>query len=233
MKKKRLLVIPARSGSKRIKNKNIKLFNGKPIISYPIQAAIKSRLFNKIHVSTDSIKIANICKKLGIPDEFLRPKKLSGDKVTLFDVMKFVKSKYKSKGHVFDEIWCILPATPLLTSNDLKVFAKYYQNKKSPMIVASPYPAPINWKFEIKNNLLKNVNEKEMRDLKLSKKKYYYDSGQVYCFNDSYIDKSDINFKDKIFVYPLPLEKSVDIDNIDDWNFAEILFHGLKKRIKN
>ena len=96
MKKKRLLVIPARSGSKRIKNKNIKLFNGKPIISYPIQAAIKSKLFNKIHVSTDSVKIANICKKLGIPDEFLRPKKLSGDKVTLFDVMKFVKSKYKS-----------------------------------------------------------------------------------------------------------------------------------------
>ena len=232
MEKKRLLIIPARSGSKRIKNKNIKLFSGKPIISYPIKAAIKSKLFKKIHVSTDSIKIANICKKIGVDIDFLRPKKLSGDNVSLFDVLKFVRDKFKLADQIFTEIWCILPASPLLNSNDLKIFAKYYHNKKGPMILGSPYPAPLNWRFEIKNNLLKNPNLKEMRNLKLSKKKFFYDSGQVYCFKNSCLDKQDFNFNDKIFIYQLPLEKSVDIDNIDDWNFAEILFHGLRKKIR-
>jgi CMP-N-acetylneuraminic acid synthetase len=229
MQKKRLLIIPARSGSKRIKNKNIKLFSGKPIISYPIKAARESKLFEKIHVSTDSIKIAKMCKKIGVNIDFLRPKKLSGDKVSLFDVLKFVRDEYKMSGKIFDEIWCILPASPLLNSKDLMIFAKHYHNKKGPMILGSPYPAPLNWRFEIKNNLVKNPNLKEMRNLKLSKKKFFYDSGQVYCFNNSYLDKKDFDFNDKIFIHQLPLEKSVDIDTIDDWNFAEILFRGLTK----
>lgn len=229
MQKKRLLIIPARSGSKRIKNKNVKLFSGKPIISYPIKAAIESKLFKEIHISTDSIKIANICKKIGVNIDFLRPKKLSGDNVSLFDVLKFVRDKYKTSGKTFNEIWCILPATPLLNSKDLKNFAKNYYNKKGPMIIGSPYPAPLNWRFEIKNNLVKNPNLDEMRNLKLSKKKFFYDSGQVYCFNNSYLDKKDFDFNDKIFVQQLPLEKSVDIDTIEDWNFAEVLFRGLRK----
>ncbi len=227
MKKSRLLIIPARSGSKRIKNKNIKLFNGKPIISYPIKESIKSKLFNKIHVSTDSNKIANISKKYGASIDFLRPKKLSDDNVSLFQVIKYVVRNYEQSGLKFDEIWCILPSSPLLISNDLKIFAKYY-NKINPLIVASPYPSPLNWSFEIKNGFLKNYNKK-MRDTKLSKKNFFYDSGQVYCFNRAYLNNKDFSFKDKISVYPLPLEKSVDIDNIEDWNFAEVLFNGLKK----
>lgn len=228
MQQKRLLIIPARSGSKRIKNKNIKLFNGNPIIFYPIKESLKSKLFKKIHVSTDSNKIANISKKFGASIDFLRPKNLSGDSVSLFQVIKYVVKNYEQSGFKFDEIWCILPSSPLITSNDLKIFAKYYKNKNNPLIVASPYPSPLNWSFEIKNGILKNYNKK-MRDTKLIKKKFFYDSGQVYCFNRAYLNKKDFSFKDKISVYPLPLEKSVDIDNIEDWNFAKVLFNGLKK----
>lgn len=231
MKKSRLLIIPARSGSKRIKNKNIKLFNGKPIISYPIKESVKSKLFKKIHVSTDSNKIANISKKYGASIDFLRPKKLSGDTVSLFQVIKYVVKNYEQSGFQFDEIWCILPTSPLLNSNDLKIFTKYYNKKNNPLIVASPYPSPLNWSFEIKNSLLTNYNKK-MRDAKLSKKNFFYDSGQVYCFNRAYLNKKDFSFKDKISVYPLPLEKSVDIDNIEDWNLAEVLFNGLQKIYK-
>ncbi len=228
MKRNRLLIIPARSGSKRIKNKNIKLFVGKPIISYPIKEAIKSKLFNKIHVSTDSNKIADISKKYGASADFLRPKKLSGDRVSLFQVIKFVKKKYESIGLNFNEIWCILPSSPLIDSKDLKIFAKRFKKIKQPMIIGSPYPAPLNWSFEVKNGLLKKSNVK-MRDSKLSKKQLFYDSGQIYCFNNNYLKKKDFSFKDKISVYTIPLEKSVDIDNIRDWKFAEVLFHGLKK----
>ena len=184
-------------------------------------------LFHKIHVSTDSIKIRNLCTKYGISSDFLRPKNLSRDSSSLYSVLKFVVEKYESLGKVFDEIWCILPASPLLTSNDLKLFSKKFKNLNSPMIVSSPYPAPLNWRFEIKNNLVTNVNEKKMRNLKLSKKRFFYDSGQVYCFNRSYFENKKISFQHRFYTFALPLEKSVDIDTEEDWKFAEILFQGL------
>lgn len=228
MKIKRLLIIPARSGSKRIKNKNIKLFDGKPMISYPIKEAIKSKLFNKIHVSTDSSKIAKISKKYGASIDFLRPKYLAGDKASLFKVIKYVKNNFESSGLHFNEIWCILPSSPLIIAKDLKIFSKHFKKKNQPMILVSPYPSPLNWSFEVKNGVIKKSNKK-MRDTRLSKKQFFYDAGQVYCFKNNYLKKKDFSFKDKIFVYKLPLEKSVDIDSIHDWRFAEVLFHGLKK----
>ena len=79
-----IAVIPARGGSKRIKNKNIKLFFGKPMIAWTIIAAKKAKVFKRILVSTDNIKIAKIAKKYGAEVPFLRPKKLAGDKITTF-----------------------------------------------------------------------------------------------------------------------------------------------------
>ena len=80
---KRLAIIPARGGSKRIKNKNLKLFCGKPLIYYPIKAIKESNLFNKIHISSDSSKILNYCNKLKIKTDFKRPKYLADDKTAL------------------------------------------------------------------------------------------------------------------------------------------------------
>jgi CMP-N-acetylneuraminic acid synthetase len=102
---RRLAIIPARSGSVRIKNKNIKLFCGKPIISYSIDSAKKSNLFNKIHVSTDSSKISRVVKNSNLKIDFLRTKLLSNNSTGLFKVCKFVFQKYLSLGEVYDEIW--------------------------------------------------------------------------------------------------------------------------------
>ena len=96
--KKRLLIIPARKGSKRIINKNIKKFCGKPIIEYSIETAIKSKLFNKIHISTNNNKIKKIIKKYPIQIDFLRPDKYSGDKIGLMKVIHFVTNKFTSLG---------------------------------------------------------------------------------------------------------------------------------------
>ena len=101
---KRLLIIPATLGSKRIKEKNIKKFFGKPIIYYSIQLALKSGLFNKIHVSTESKKIKNIVEKFGLKIDFLRNKKLSTNRVKLIDVFRHVVKKFKLLGESFDQI---------------------------------------------------------------------------------------------------------------------------------
>ena len=92
---RRLAIIPERSGSKRIKFKNIKKFFGKPIINFSIDNAIKSKLFNKIHISTDTIKFKKAIEKNNkLKIDFLRPKNLSSDRTPLIDVIKFVSKKY-------------------------------------------------------------------------------------------------------------------------------------------
>ena len=100
----RLAIIPARLGSIRIKKKNIRLFSGKPMIAYPIQELKKSKIFNKIFVSTEDNEIKKIAEKYGASVDFLRPKKLSKDKVPLNLVLKNVISDLERKGEIFDEM---------------------------------------------------------------------------------------------------------------------------------
>jgi CMP-N-acetylneuraminic acid synthetase len=125
-----LLIIPARGGSKRIKSKNTKLLNGKPIIAYTIETAKKSKLFSEIHISTESIKIANLCAKLKFPISFLRKKELSNDKAKLTDVFKFVVKKYKSEKKIFSEIWFMTPCSPLIEPIDLINASKFFNKIK-------------------------------------------------------------------------------------------------------
>ena len=127
--KRRLLIIPARSGSKRIKNKNIRLFQKKPIIYFPLKVAKKSKLFNKIHVSTDSEKIKKLVENFGVKVDFLRPKKLAGDKISTEQVLRYVVKEFEKKNLYFDEVWSIAPCSPLIIVSDLLKAAKKLKKK--------------------------------------------------------------------------------------------------------
>lgn len=115
----RLIIIPAKSFSSRIKQKNFKKFLGKPIFLYSYEAAKKSKIFNKIHVSTESNLIKKKLKELNISIDFLRDKKLTKQKVGIFEVYKQTLLKYNKLGIDFDEIWGLLPCSPLIVSKDL------------------------------------------------------------------------------------------------------------------
>ena len=115
---KRLAIIPARLGSKRIKKKNIRLFYGKPIISYPITELKKKNIFDKIFVSTESKSIKLISEKFGASVDFLRPKKLSGDNIPLKDVLKNTLSIFDELGEIYDEIWLVYACNPLIKKED-------------------------------------------------------------------------------------------------------------------
>jgi len=231
MKKiRRILIIPARSGSKRIKNKNIKDFFGKPMIHYPLKIAIQSNIFDKIHVSTDSKKIKNVVEKVGNFVDFQRPKNLSKDNSSLISVLNYVISKYESEAVKFDEVWCILPCSPLLRTNDIIECQKLIKKYNNPVIAVSPFMAPISWSFQIKKNFIFRANEEKIRDKRLSKISSYYDSGQIYCFPINILKKKQFSFKKKIITHKLPSERSVDIDTVENWNFAKILYKGLLKQ---
>jgi N-acylneuraminate cytidylyltransferase len=226
MMHKRLLIIPARIGSKRIKKKNIKNFLGKPIINYSIETAKRSKLFHTIHVSSDSQKILKKVRKFNIDCSFLRPKKLSGDNTQLLSVINFVIKKFEKKKLYFDEIWILMPCAPLVKTTDLmhaqKILKKRAINAFTSVALNSNH---FQWSYIIKNKILKPLNKKYLKKPSQKLIKTYFDLGLFAGWKKKYF----LNRfkKDTLYnFYPIILNKfqSVDIDNIEDWKFAEIIY---------
>ena len=224
---RRLAIIPARGGSKRIKNKNIKNFVDNPMIYYPLKALSKSSLFNKIHVSTESEEIANVVEKLGYEIDFFRLKELADDYTPIMPVLKYVVSEYEKKGEQFDEVWLIMACNPLLNHNHLikasKIFA---ENKKYDSLIAvSEYPAPIEWAFKIKDNVLEPVSPGKFLIRSQDLEKKYFDAGSFAIFNYKKIKLVDNGGSDSNHMgFILPKGSTVDIDDEEDWKLAEKLF---------
>ena len=122
----RLAVIPARGGSKRIKNKNIRDFAGRPMICHILQSAVDSELFRDIHVSTDSKLIRDEVNKLGPFASFERPSSLADDDQPIFSTLKYVLSRFHAKGMFFDEIWLLMACAALIEPEDLRLAAASY-----------------------------------------------------------------------------------------------------------
>ncbi len=224
---KRLAIIPARSGSKRIKNKNIKNFLGKPIIFYAIDTLRKSKLFSKIHVSTDSNKIKNLVNKKNLKINRLRPKKLSSDTAPTMEVLKYEVKKFSEYNEKYDEIWLVSACNPLLQLKDLKNAAKIFNIKKNKfsLIAVTDYPAPIEWAFEIKKNKLTPVQKNmfKVRSNKLTEKYYDCDSFAIFKPNEI-INSSKFGTNTRFIPYKINRELAVDIDSLRDWKYAEKLY---------
>jgi len=224
---KRLVIIPARSGSKRILNKNTKLFLKKPLIYYCLDELNKSKLFDTIHVSTDSKKISKLILKKKIKLDFLRPKKLSGNKIGLWPVLKYVVEKFKKKSIFFDQIWLVYASNPLI-SKDLiikceKEFVKKSKKENTALITVSKYNYPIEWAQTVnKKGFLKAIDKKKLKIRSQDLKNTLCDAGMINIY------KPDVFFqKNKRINYTpflVPYLKTVDIDDLEDFKMAEKLF---------
>ena len=223
-----IAVIPARSGSKRIKNKNIKSFRKKPIIYWSIRAARKSKIFKKIYVSTDSKKIANVAKRFGAEVPFLRSRKLSNDKAGTSAVIRDFINRINNKIK-FKNICCIYPAAPFVKSSDIKKGYNILKNKKYNYVFsATKYSSNFHRAFIIKKKnqmkmLLKKNYKKRTQDLT----HVYLDAAQFYWAKKKTWLKKKKVFNKNSTVIEIPKERSCDIDTLEDWKHAEKLsyFH--------
>ncbi len=227
---KRLAIIPARGGSKRIKNKNIKNFCGEPIINYIINTARESKLFNKIHVSTECNLIKEVVEDNGLAIDFMRPETLSDDFTPLMPVISFVLKTYISMEYQFDEVWLLMACAPLIDKNDLisasKIYSAQNSNSIKPLLAIAEYPVPVEWSFlKDKNNYMHPRFEDKSKIRSQDLPKSYYDSGTFVIYPSRIILESEKEVNDKGYIgYQLSRDKAIDIDTEEDWDFAEALY---------
>ena len=222
---KRIAIVPARGNSKRLINKNIKLFHKKPLISYSLEALKKSNLFDKIHVSTEDKKIQKIVEKMGHKIDFLRNKKLSGDKIEVKKVLEFVIDKYIKRGEFFDEVFLIFATNPFINSKDLKkAYKKYCYFKKNFSIMSVvKFNKPVEWamKKDIKKKVLIPKFPKKIKKSSKFLDTLYYEAGMFVNYKKNYqYKKVKLSYKP----YELNYLKSVDIDDLEDFKIAELLY---------
>jgi len=226
MEGKRIAIITARGGSKRIPKKNIKEFCGKPIIAYSIEAAINSNIFDEIMVSTDSEEIADIARKYGAKVPFMRSERTSDDYATTSDVIMEVIEKYKELGSAYDYICCIYPTAPFVTPDKLKEAMKIIE--KNDVVEVMPvvqFSYPPQRCFVIDDdNRMKYKYEEYMQSRSQDLEKQYHDAGQFYIYDtEKYIK---LNGKISSGIMPIIVSdlEVQDIDNEEDWKIAELKY---------
>ncbi len=221
----KIAIIPARSGSKRIINKNIKNFHGKPIISYAIKCAKDSKLFDKILVSSDSKKIIKIAKKYGAEAPFIRPSFISRDKSLTIDVVKHAIKWLSKNGNKINFVCCIYPTSPLMIHQDLRNSFKIVKKKKIDFLIAvTKYSYPVQKSFYLKNNMIKLLQSSKHSTASQTLRETYHDAGQFYwARTKTWLKKKSI-LNNNSFAFKLPQLRVQDIDNINDWKIAEKLF---------
>ena len=221
--------IPARGGSKRIPRKNIRIFRGKPMISWPISQALESKSFDKIIVSTDDEEIANIAIKQGAEVPFLRPSKLSDDFCPTQEVILHGINWLEENNYQINIVCCLYATAPFVQSNDLKNAMTLLKsnNKDSFVFTATSFDFPIQRAIKIYPNgyskMLDSKNYlKRSQDLEI----FYHDAGQFYIGKkDTWINNK--NFFEGGMPLLIPRWRVQDIDDMEDWIRAEKIHQSI------
>tara|TARA_B100000989_G_scaffold293632_1_gene271334 strand:- start:126 stop:806 length:681 start_codon:yes stop_codon:yes gene_type:complete len=221
-------IIPARKNSKRIKNKNVKNFNKKPMIYWSIKKLKDSKIFDKIIVSSDSEKILKISRKLNVDICINRPKKLSTSTAITKDVIIHSINFLKKKNILPKFVFCVYPCAPFIKIEDLKKAIRIVKFKKDAFIsTVTEYSHPIERSFSLTRNyriidrITKNINSNTQKF-----QKRFHDSGQFYLSTPKVWTQK--NHPKNHYGIKLPTWRSIDIDSIEDWKRAELLSKIIK-----
>ncbi|MCG8409659.1 MAG: acylneuraminate cytidylyltransferase family protein [Bacteroidales bacterium] len=225
-----IAIIPARSGSKGLPGKNIKDLNGFPLIYYTIKAALDSKVIDRIIVSTDCDNIANISRELGAEVPWLRPEELASDDAKAIDVYKHaINWLNQDVGHAIEDICILLPTCPLRKYTDIDKAVELFVSKNADSVVSyTKEHHPISWhKYLGKDLSIKNISEESLKN-RQEEETSYFPNGSIYIFKTQLLF-SEKYYSEKSYAYIMPRNRSVDIDYIDDFLYAEYLLkNGIK-----
>jgi N-acylneuraminate cytidylyltransferase len=224
-------IIPARGGSKRIPRKNIKEFSGKPMIAWSIEAALKSGCFNIVVVSTDDSEIADVAKKHGAEVPFMRPESLSGDYTGTIPVIRHAIEWFIQQGQRPEHACCIYATAPFINPADIRRGLDILSETGSDYAFSvTSYPFPIqrairitpDGRVEMFNSEYFNTRSQDLEDA-------YHDAGQFYWGRASTWLAEKMIFSPDAAPVLLPRHQVQDIDTMEDWQRAELMFQAWKK----
>lgn len=225
-----LAIIPARGGSKRIPRKNIKPFAGKPMVAHSIEAATGSGVFDMVVVSTDDEEIAAIARGCGASVPFIRPAELSDDYTPTVPVIAHAIRALAEQGRSFECTCCIYPCAPFLQAEDL-LGAREVQRATGAgyCYPVAEFPSVIQRALRrLDSGILKPLNPRYEWTRTQDCEAFYYDAGQFYwgC-SDAWLQGLGLQSHGSGLV--IPSWRVVDIDTLEDWNRAELIFRALQK----
>lgn len=220
---KNLAVILARSGSKGLKDKNIKELLGKPLMAYSIEAALQSRKYDTVHVSTDSERYVDIARAYGADVPFLRDAGLAGDKANSWDALRSVVRKYAEIGKEFDTVTLLQPTSPLRDAKDIQNAFDIFEKKTASSVVSvcevehSPLACNVLGEDHSLNGFL-DINKVGRRQ---DMDTFYRINGAIYIQKTKLLMDEVNIYGDGSYAYIMDKKKSVDIDDEFDFFLAE------------
>lgn len=223
--------IPARSGSKGLKDKNIKKLCGKSLMAYSIEAAIESRIFDCVHVSTDSDEYAEIAKEYGADVPFLREEKYGTDTANIPDAVKDALYKYSKFGKKFNMVTILQPTTPLRTSKDICNAYKLFCDKDALSVVSvcevEHSPLLCNTlRPDLSLNQFTNAKKIERRQ---AIETYYRVNGGIFMMDVSVLNSIEELYGTRSYAYVMDKRNSIDIDDEFDFQLAEYMMSRKEK----
>lgn len=226
---KNLAIIPARSGSKGLKDKNIKLLAGKPLIAYSILAARESGMFSEIMVSTDSADYARVAEEYGARIPFLRSEAMSSDTAGSWDVVKEVLEGYFVKNIKFDTVCLLQPTSPLRRPEDIVEGYHQLEAKEADAVtsVCEVDHSPL-WSMTLENDCSLAEFRSHMSSVpRQMLETYYRINGALYIRKIKYTDTGIDILDSKEYAYIMDRKRSIDIDTADDFEYASFLMRGI------
>jgi pseudaminic acid cytidylyltransferase len=221
----KLAVIPARGGSKRILRKNIKPFGGLPMIAWSIRAALTSKCFDRIIVSTDDVEIASVAKEHGAEVPFFRPSNLSDDYTGIIPVVAHAINWQNEHDKKATEVCCIYATAPFINSADLQQGLKVLETTKASYAFSvTSYAFPIQRAIQITpNHRVAMLQPEHFNTRSQDLPEAWHDAGQFYWgLADAWL-AGKVVFSDESAPVPLPRHRVQDIDTLEDWERAELM----------
>jgi len=220
-----LCIIPARGGSKSIPNKNVVDLNGRPLISYAIEAAKNSNVFDKVMVDTDSRKIAEVAKRYGAEVPFYRPKRLATDSSLVADALAHALKKIIKKGKKYDYVCLVQVTTPLMVLEDFQNMVSILENKKARMVVSvAKTPCNIKWVQTLsKTGSMEKFGKGIWNTRRQQFEQTYILNGAIYLGEWNIFYNKETYYSKDTYAYIMPQNRSVDIDCRFDLEFMEYL----------
>lgn len=221
----KVAIIPARGGSKRIPRKNIRPFLGKPIITYAINAALQSGLFDEVMVSTDDADIADVARQSGASVPFLRGNETASDMATTGDVLLEVLDQYAQQGTTFEYGCCLYPTAPFIKPDLLKrAFSTLTEKQFDTVYPVQPFNFPVQRSVLLRDSKVQWFQPEHALTRSQDLEPVYHDAGQFYFFNVNAFQQIRLLITDNSGGILISELEASDIDTETDWKIAEMKF---------